>query len=184
MGLAPTAFLLCRMDPAIPALVVQLSSSDDGQQFVAAVALASYSLCGDSLAITAAGAIPPLVRLLDGTEATQSAAAWALANLCYPSNIEAIAAAGAIPPLVRLLGAPFEVTQQAAIRALGSLCFRSPSNQEAAAAAGAIPVLVHLLGATCEETQEAAVWALFMLSRHLRIRTASISAHGIPALNC
>lgn len=64
---------------------------------------------GNKSAIAAAGAIPPLARLLRwGSAVMQEAVAYTLWNLAAssPRNKAIITAAGAIPALVRLLGSP------------------------------------------------------------------------------
>eukprot|EP00887_Chlorella_sp_A99_P002978 scaffold24.g2978.t1 len=159
----------CPMEHDICALVAQLDSRDEAAQQAAATELGK--LADDSSAnqeaITAAGAIPCLVRLLDAASVSvQVVATDTLCALVYrcPSNREAIAAAGAIPRLVCLLGSSDEVAQRTAAEALKDLASNSPSIREAIAAAGAIPALVCLLDAVAEATQEAAVVALSRLS--------------------
>eukprot|EP00887_Chlorella_sp_A99_P006091 scaffold22.g6091.t1 len=177
------------MEPDIPALVVQLGSSDEGEQLAAAAGLLSvFSCCspGDAEAGAAAGAIPALVLLLGATaEATQEDAAGVLVRLCFHSsaNCEAIAASGALPPLVRLLDASAEATQEAAARALAHLCCGSPASQDAIAAAGAIPALVRLLGATLADTHNAAAGALASICCDNPTNQEAIAAAGsIPPL--
>ena len=111
---------------ALAKQVLQLHSSARSTQGEAAIriaALASDSLA-NTIAIIAAGAVPPLVALLRSElPAVQRPAAGALWNLAVGSqhSKEAIIAAGAVPPLVALLRSDQSVVRREAAGALQNL---------------------------------------------------------------
>jgi hypothetical protein len=148
--------------PAIPSLVQLLKLS--GGASVAASTLLRLSRTSDTArdTIREAGAIPPLVALLNAGAESEAAknAADALWNLAInPTNQDAIReAGGAIPLLVALLhaGAESEAAKNAA-GALWSLADDNPTIRDAIREAGAIPPLVALLhaGADSEAVENA-----------------------------
>ena len=93
-----------------------------------------------------AGAIEPLVKLLDGADRQKWIAAGALMILAInnPDNQKAILEAGAIEPLVKLLDGTNTQKENAA-GALWNLANNNPDNQKAIIEAGAIEPLVTLL---------------------------------------
>ncbi|KAG1661098.1 hypothetical protein FOA52_012087 [Chlamydomonas sp. UWO 241] len=119
-----------------------------GMQNAAAVALRSLARRNsqNQVAITAAGAIPPLVKLLgaDSSAAVQQAAARALRSLAWSDDAhihDAITTAGAFPSLVKLLGPGSSSHVQATgARALQNLAGHA-QNQVMIIAARAIPPL-------------------------------------------
>jgi hypothetical protein len=117
----------------------------------------------NKVAVTDAGAILPLVRLLgDGSAVVQYNACVALSWLAgdLPANAVTIAAAGAIFQLVKLLGpgSPAGVQTKAA-GALSTLA-EHYDNIAKVATAGAIPPLVKLLQLGDSERAKAAATAL------------------------
>ncbi|KAG1662827.1 hypothetical protein FOA52_009041 [Chlamydomonas sp. UWO 241] len=168
------------------------SDDDEGGllQEIASAALGNLA-CGHAqiqIAITADGAIPALVQVLqakDGYVTLEASAASTLGVLASGQLAQKnqIADAGAIPALVGMLGHPnWRFSHSAAGNALGSLAYNHPQNQAAIAAAGAIPTLVDML--YCKDfMQEAAAGALSSLAdRHAQNQTAIADAGAIPSL--
>ncbi|KAG1666698.1 hypothetical protein FOA52_013610 [Chlamydomonas sp. UWO 241] len=148
-------------------------------------------------AIAAAGAIPPLVRILccrryagDTMVVTVlCAAAGALGCLAEShAQIQATIAAAqnqaTIPRLVQLLGPQSLPFHEAAARALRSLAYSNAENQTAIAAAGAIPPLVQMLGPqSLGHVKLAAVRALEGLAvDHAQNQATIVTAGAIPRL--
>ena len=135
-----------------------------------------------------AGAIPPLVKLLDlrGDYAARHAAD-ALQNLAAGGpNRNTIREAGAIAPLVRLLtgGSDLEASRCAA-GALRNLAYKCEANKEAAREAGAIAPLVTLLhrAASFPSLAANAASALKNLACANPLnQTAILEAEGVPLL--
>jgi vacuolar protein 8 len=137
----------------VKALVRQLGAdSRPAQKAQALATLRSLCAAGNAetwTSITAAGAVPSLVRLLRSGAAISERVS-AMQTLEFLSEISEhtseIAEAGAIPLLVQLLGPDTAAhIQESAAKVLSCLA----SNTDHAikiAAAGAIPILVHLLG--------------------------------------
>ena len=140
---------------SISALIQQLADKDTA--FDAAKAIADMAElrpdspdCENNAKLVSAGAIIPLVALLDAksTLAVQEAAARALKSLAFKNdeNKIEISAAGAIPALVALLGDQCTAAvHEQAVEALWSLAVNT-DNKVTISAAGAIPPLVALLG--------------------------------------
>ena len=83
------------------------------------------------MAIIEAGAIAPLVKLLDGTDTQKGYAAGALWNLASNTvNSMAIIEAGSIAPLVKLLDGT-DTQKECAAGALINLVRNNPDNQKA-----------------------------------------------------
>eukprot|EP00887_Chlorella_sp_A99_P003286 scaffold9.g3286.t1 len=176
----------------IAALVAQLGCADEGAQHAAARTLCSLAHRdpGAAEAISAAPAIPLLVRLLDASNpGTQWAAVAVLGSLTSgsPANQQAIAAAGTIPALVDMLDATPETVKIAAARALGGLApfqNRAPNLTAITAArctGAAIPPLVRMLDAT-GIAQDTAAWALTALCTSKLDEEAIAAAGAIPPL--
>ncbi|KAG1675652.1 hypothetical protein FOA52_002361 [Chlamydomonas sp. UWO 241] len=144
------------------------------------------------VAIVAAGAIPPLVQLLD-TPVCGSAAGVLQELTCSVDKAATVAAAGALPKLVRMLGSEFpsEVHEKAA-GALANLSRPEAWTNDAVACAKAIPALVALLrsapSSPCDAgtyAQLMAVEALINLAQGSTELQAAITAAGVvPALEC
>ncbi|KAG1676481.1 hypothetical protein FOA52_002301 [Chlamydomonas sp. UWO 241] len=135
--------------------------STAGVQYTAAGALynLAYKHAQIQGVITAAGAIPALVRLLgpDSTADVKETAAHALGSLAggHAGNQAAITAAGAIPALVRLLGPESTAgTQTAAARTLRILACDHAHNKATISAAGSIPALMQLMGPDMQTLQD------------------------------
>ncbi|KAG1666574.1 hypothetical protein FOA52_000541 [Chlamydomonas sp. UWO 241] len=186
---------------AIPYLVQLLgpgSSADvhETSALAALTALAAHALAAlaenDHIhsAISAAGAIPALVKLLgpESSADVQIAAAGALHNLADNLDAQhhsAITAAGAILALVRLLGPDVLAhVQEAVVDALCHLAFNHAQNQDVIATAGAIPVLVKLLGPESSAYMHTgAALALENLAFcHAQNQAAIVTAGAIPVL--
>jgi hypothetical protein len=119
-------------------------------------------------AIAQAGAIQPLVMLLDGGihSETASNAAIALGNLVPATELaEAAVEAGAIAPLVALLagGTDSEAAKNAAIALTIISLYCSEASRDIIVAAGAIQPLMVLLAAGGTEADDAAEHALKVL---------------------
>jgi len=137
----------------------------------------------NQIAIVQAGAIAPLVRLLEerspGVREEAARALWNLARNNKEINMhnqEAIAQAGAIPSLVRLLSDSVPRVRVVAAAVLNDLAIDNVANQAAIARAGAVAPLVHLL-------QHDESPALVMSSRLLQsLATNNADAHVALAL--
>ena len=157
-------------------------------QHVAAGTLCALANSADNrVKLAAAGAIPPLVALLDAhqsTTAIQDFAARALHNLAIsPDNQVKIAAAGAIPLLCALLGGKGKsAVQLAAAGALRNLACNT-DNRITITAAGGITPLVALLGPrSSAATQEYAAEALWSLASNDDILVEVTAAGAIAPL--
>ncbi|GLC67068.1 hypothetical protein PLESTF_000511500 [Pleodorina starrii] len=137
-------------------------------------------------AISQAGGIPPLVKLLDSSDTgVQQWAAGALSNLAYENdaNRVAIAQAGGIPTLVKLLDSSDNGVQQWAAGALAKRACENNNNRAAIAQAGGIPPLVKLLNSSDTGVQQWAAGALSNLAyENDANRVAIAQAGGIPTL--
>ena len=137
----------------------------------------------------AAGAIPPLVRLLqpgDPDDAATGAVASVLARLAdtHAGCRDGVATCGGIPLLVQLLSPPLpSVGATAAAGALWYLA-RSAANKEAIREAGGVPALVALLvcGPDCDVTFKAAAALWSLADSSAANKEAIREAGGIPAL--
>ena len=135
---------------ALPALVEQLSADATTARSQLAVQslvlLVAMTSANEKRVIGAAGALPPLVRLL--SSATGADAAKALWVLCWDceEHQRPVAALGALPRLVALLHMGDEDGQRCAAGAIERICLNDASLRVAAARAGAIAPLVRLLG--------------------------------------
>eukprot|EP00929_Paragymnodinium_shiwhaense_P106430 TRINITY_DN7180_c0_g2_i1.p1 TRINITY_DN7180_c0_g2~~TRINITY_DN7180_c0_g2_i1.p1 ORF type:complete len:809 (-),score=234.95 TRINITY_DN7180_c0_g2_i1:235-2661(-) len=127
-------------------------SADERQR----AALRLRNLAADNtenqVAIVQAGAIAPLVKLLqDSDEVMREEAARALWNLARSSkninshNQNAIAQAGAIPPLIRLLEDAVPRVRVVAAAVLNDLAIDNEANQVAITKAGVIEPLINLV---------------------------------------
>ncbi|KAL4435909.1 hypothetical protein ABPG77_000671 [Micractinium sp. CCAP 211/92] len=155
--------------PAAVVLVGKLSSFFKGRRKQAAAQLrilADLSPENQSL-IAAAGAIPPLIKLLAGSSrGCQELAAAALGSLSMdaPAIKAAILEQGGIPPLVRLLraDAPPKV-QAAAAGAVRSIAVGHGQCRSAFEGEGALPRLAALTSSSSEAVSKAAASALRVL---------------------
>ena len=154
----------------------------------------------NQILIAKAGAIPPLVALLqNGTDVAKENAAGALMFIAYrnDNNKVAIAQAGAIPPLVALLQNGTDKMQEIAAETLGYLAFCDLDNgsknkaliakgvaiSASIAKAGAILPLVALLKNGTDGTKECAVGALQALADfNDDNKVPIVSAGAIPLL--
>ena len=131
--------------------------------------------------ITRAGAIPPLVELLQSGGEGARCAAGALVYLAYDQdNRVAIAAAGGIAPLVELVRRGGAGAKQLAARALANLAL-DDDNQVAIAAAGAIVPIVDLLRDGCVDANNSAAHALRNLAYRNADNKLAIAAAGAIA---
>ena len=177
---------------AISRLVAIVSTSATPRETAVRAAQALGELApgpGAKDTMYAAGAIPPLVRLLqpgDPDDTATGAVASVLARLAdtHAGCREGVASVGGIPLLVQLLSPPLpSVGATAAAGALWYLA-RSAGNKEAIREAGGIPALVALLvcGPDCDVTFKAAA-ALWSLADSSTVNKDAIrEAGGIPAL--
>jgi hypothetical protein len=179
--------------PDIRTLVQQLGEdSADRARTDALATLATLCYQGDAAdlhAITAAGAIPKLVKLLRPGSPAQQSAVSVVAHLAHNGS----AAAGclsqlvpAIPALVRMLG-PGSQFDEVRADAAGALQDLAPHGGSAyiIAAAGAIPPLVQLLavGSSADtQTQMHATGALYNLAVSAEHAASVIAAGAIPFL--
>jgi len=128
--------------------LAEMLRSSDGEAEAAVLALWKLGTNVESkVLIATAGAIPPLVALLqNGTDVAKENAARVLCSLaCTTTNKVIIAKAGAIPPIVAILQNGTDVAKEEAALALTSLAFDNTDNQVLIAKAGAITALVALL---------------------------------------
>ncbi|CAE7246864.1 VAC8 [Symbiodinium sp. CCMP2592] len=169
----------------IPPLVQLLTASTTAVQATAATTIGNLMTAGvitetdivfvpgavpkaqaNRVGFAAAGAIPPLIRLLNQKE-TAASAAHALRELAADNedNQVAVAEAGGIPPLVRLLLSSDGADQQRSAGALGNLADNA-DNMAAIVAAGAVPHLVTLMSGDNQKAQERAPGVLLKLCAH------------------
>ena len=167
-----------------------LSSISTDVQCEAALALANIaSIKEEAIAsIVAAGAVPPLVKLLSFNVVAdvQAEAAGALGRLAYDTSTHrVIVEAGAVGPLCGLLlSCTAGMTEKkSAVMALSHLAFQDEECQEKIASSGAIAPLVQLLMADDEGMQELAALAIGNVTS-LTPRNAELAiGHGsIPPL--
>lgn len=140
--------------------------------------------CNDStkVAITQAGAIPPLAAMLrGGTDDVKQVAAQVLRNLSFNNDNQVVIAWwGAIPSLVVMLNwSGADRLKQAATEALRNLSFDNTDNQAEIARWGAIPSLVAMLsGDGTDRFKEAAAEALANLACNNADNKATITRAG------
>ena len=174
---------------ALPVLIACLSSHSREAQWPACHVLDALASSPERCAAcAAAGAVRPLVRLLDSSDALVCAAA---ANaLCQLSGgglavLAEIARAAAVPTLLRLL--QHSSDERVLVGALGTLANLAMLGEvQRAAAAGtipAVPVLLRFLERAYDEgMQEAAAVALNNLALSAEAGRAIVAAGGVPAL--
>ncbi|EIE19244.1 hypothetical protein COCSUDRAFT_83592 [Coccomyxa subellipsoidea C-169] len=142
-------------------------------------------------ALRAAGAIPTLLNLVEGSPDKASAvtALGTLQNLAAESaaNKDAIREAGGIPVLINLVeAAPETQAADVAVEALANLMASCTANREAVRAAGGVPVLVRLLGAgpwkDITERATSAIAELVHTCPQNQTQGAIISEGGVEAL--
>jgi hypothetical protein len=188
----------------IPTLVGLLRCGIEVAAANAAFALAELAYSSDEQnpvteqrdAICAAGAIPPLVKMIAARPLIESAraseyATCALNNLSTGTtdsartHCNAIHKAGAVPPLVALLAAGVDSKAcQYAIRVLSNIAYHNTAIRNTMRKAGAIPPLVKMLAAGAQsETAENTARALGNLSCNDRTNTNAIHKAGaVPPL--
>ena len=152
----------------------------------AAAALAKLTLDNDDTrsAVTKAGAVSPLIKLLDPeaqSELVRQNAALGLSELSVdPMARDEIVAEGGIDPLVRSLSEQGIWTKTYASTALARMAKSHAETQSVICLAGAIKPLVGLLdGSESSEAQEEAAGALFALSDHEPSRKEITKCDGI-----
>ena len=152
----------------------------------AATALSKIALKNDEtrVAVTQAGAVKPLILLLDAhkqSELVQQSAALGLSELSVdPAARDEIVAEGGIEPLVQSLSNDSTWAKTYAAQALARMAKGHSETQNAICDAGAIKPLVQLLdGKESAEAQEEAAGALFALSDHERSREEITRCDGI-----
>ena len=167
----------------IPPLVSMLLLHDDADlQRVAALALSTLALnIGDQLKIMEAGAIVPLIQLLNSSSGSlHFPAARALAFLAENRSVRTrIVAAGAIGPLLQLFGSSTVMVQLSAATAVRTIAGEDP---DLVIAAGAVPLLVQLLKSSSPDVQEEAAEALGCLAANVSAIAQVIAAGAIPLL--
>ena len=132
--------------------------------------------------ITLAGAMPPLVELLQSGGEGARCAAGALTNLAAnDDNRVTIVAAGGIAPLVELVRRGCDGAKKFAALALGNLSLGNDDNQVAIAAAGAIAPLVDLLRDGRADGKWAAAHTLRSLALSNADNKVAIAAAGAIA---
>jgi len=150
---------------------------------------------GNEHAVVMAGAVPALVRVLQGADPGSGAAehaAGALGNIANGSDAhrDAVVAAGAVPALVRVLqGAdPGSGAAGQAAEALWSIAggsaARRDSRADAMLAAGAVPVLLCAVGegtVAGSGARNNAAKALYVLALSSKARSAMRDTHGAVA---
>lgn len=176
-------------DRVIFHLVEVLDTRNASAQMKSAVALAVLASrnADNRTAITAHGAIQPLIRLMgDGksarTDTPQERAAAVLCDLARGAeNKETIVAEKGVPPLVAMLSCPSPEAQTHAAGALWHLALLE-KNRTIIAGAGGIEPLVALLGSPMENAQMYSAGALFHLASNGDNRVATVKAGAIPSL--
>lgn len=156
---------------ACPSLVALLTSGSAAGRRASARLLAYLAKRTSRDAVVAAGAIPPLVALLENNQdAVRRGAVTAMCALLHRCDLgkhQFLGCNGA-SSIVSLLdkGEPEEeITREEAARALGILCSNNKFHQgEICAAAGAIPALVRAMNDGAPPTQKAAAVALSNLA--------------------
>jgi hypothetical protein len=157
----------------VPVLVSLLRSSEHQLQASAVEILFRSSLnAAFATSVVAAGAVPPIVAMLDGVGASPAAAAatHALANLIgFGRGGNAVVAAGGIPRIVALLSARAEPVRASAAGALNNLTVMNDRELYATkiVEAGGVAPLLALLRPAFAETQEKAARTLVSVSRLL-----------------
>ncbi|KAJ8599422.1 hypothetical protein CTAYLR_008006 [Chrysophaeum taylorii] len=171
---------------AIPLLVeLGMSGSDRAKRNVARVL--SQLACNDEnkKTIAKAGAIPVLVKLVEGGNDNDAAREWAAGTLqdlaVNDENKISIANAGAIPVLVKLAKDGTDGAKTRATGALLNLACNS-ENQIAIANAGAIPVLIELAEGGNDAARENAAGAMGNLAVNAENQIAIAKAGAIPVL--
>ncbi|XP_073387207.1 uncharacterized protein [Physcomitrium patens] len=176
----------------IPFLVSLLHQGTLDACEAAAGALVNLSARNEAnkLTIAAAGAIPWLIRMLDGkgmfsSFTTQEIASAALCNLAVnEQNRDEVAKGGAIPKLIQVVSdCPTPEAGEYAAHALGSLSCDNFENASLMIAAGAAEVLIAMAGPGTPWTQEAAARAIRNISFHESLRPALVEAGAVQQLN-
>ena len=149
--------------------LLKFPSPDAQRKASGALTALAVGSAASQAAIVAAGAVAPLVALLEPEhgDAVHAQAAIALAELSkgHAANQGAIAEAGGIPPCVRLLmsNGDDEEAKAAAATALWCLSSCHAANQQAIAEMGGLAPLVALVGACRPATLQRASSALAAL---------------------
>ena len=153
---------------ALTALLAQLGSAEQEKCVAAAehVTAACEASDHNKVALGAAGAAEPLVRLLHDDSGRANGAWRAAARACHAlafkdggANKERLAGAGAVGPLARALAEGDDQTKSCACDALTALAYRNAANKKAVAEAAA-PALVALLDRGDREGKANAAGAL------------------------
>ncbi|KAL4558773.1 hypothetical protein LXL04_036975 [Taraxacum kok-saghyz] len=109
------------------------------------------------------GGIPPLVELLESSDAkVQRAAAGALRALAFKNheNKSQIVDCNALPTLVLMLQSEDAAIHYEAVGVIGNLVHSSPDIKKEVLLAGALQPVIELLSSTCSETQREAALLL------------------------
>nr|XP_043637720.1 ARM REPEAT PROTEIN INTERACTING WITH ABF2-like [Erigeron canadensis] len=158
---------------ALPYLVALLKRHMDGQSSRAAngairkAADAITNLAHENSSIKTLvridGGIPPLVELLESTDAkVQRAAAGALRTLAFKNdeNKTQIVDCNALPTLVLMLQSEDVAIHYEAVGVIGNLVHSSPNIKKQVLLAGALQPVIELLSSTCSESQREAALLL------------------------
>ncbi|KAJ8605878.1 hypothetical protein CTAYLR_000578 [Chrysophaeum taylorii] len=154
---------------SIPRLVADLKNGGNG----ALGAVTRLSAKKDKTAVASAGAIPPLIDLLN--DSPVEAAAHLVWDLAAKNDANKAALAGAIPPLVEMLRRSRSSTAAAALCVLATV----DANKVLVAWAGGIPALVNVLST---KNSHYAAAALFQLATNANYRGPIARAGAIPPL--
>ncbi|XP_075640987.1 ARM REPEAT PROTEIN INTERACTING WITH ABF2-like [Castanea sativa] len=109
------------------------------------------------------GGIPPLVELLDSTDAkVQRAAAGALRTLAFKNdeNKTQIVECNALPTLILMLWSEDATIHYEAVGVIGNLVHSSPKIKKEVLLAGALQPVIRLLSSSCPESQREAALLL------------------------
>ncbi|KAK6937532.1 Armadillo [Dillenia turbinata] len=158
---------------ALPYLVGLLKRNANGQNPRAAngvirrAADAITNLAHDNFGIKTfvriEGGIPPLVELLDSTDAkVQKAAAGALRTLAFKNdeNKNQIIECNALPNLILMLRSEDAAMHYEAVGVIGNLVHSSPNIKKEVLLAGALQPVIGLLRSCCSESQREAALLL------------------------
>ena len=169
---------------AIAPLVHLLKSRTENVLHTVLHALYVLSLENEAgkIQIAAAGAIPPIVRLLPAVSSGKLLlnAIMVLASLAA-SDAQPVVEAGAIPHLVKRLTDSSAETQRMAAFALLTISNDSDTHAALLAAAPLLP-MVHLLTSSSEEAQQNAILALVALSNAPTFPKLFVAAGATPPL--
>ncbi|XP_024973696.1 ARM REPEAT PROTEIN INTERACTING WITH ABF2 isoform X2 [Cynara cardunculus var. scolymus] len=158
---------------ALPHLVALLKRHRDGQNSRAvngvirraadAITNLAHENSSIKTRVRVEGGIPPLVELLEFTDAkVQRAAAGALRTLAFKNdeNKTQIVDCNALPTLILMLRSEDAAIHYEAVGVIGNLVHSSPNIKKEVLLAGALQPVIELLSSTCSESQREAALLL------------------------